>query len=166
MPSAVVNRPLTDPPAGGQGPELSPGRNPVNGRAVLRPTHPRPWSHRRSRRFGPGGFDLTVPWRYGDREDFAKSHAILLDIAPAKWGDTTSYAIRTLFLYRDSTIAKGLPYALCRVYATREGGNWVLANSLDQLTRDWRRTRYPPITFVYPMTHRFDAARARRSANL
>lgn len=120
------------------------------------------WSAGEQHRW-PGGFDLTVPWCYGGREDFANSQAIVLDIAPAKWGDTTSYAIRTLFLYQDSTMAKALPYALCRVYATREGGKWVLANSLNQLTREWRRTRYAPITFVYPPTHRFDAARARRS---
>jgi hypothetical protein len=120
------------------------------------------WSAAEQRRW-PSGFDLTVPWCYGSREDYANSQAIVLDIAPAKWGDTTSYAIRTLFVYRDSTMAKPLPYALCRVYATREGGGWVLANSLHQLTREWHRTTYAPITFVYPPTHRFDAARARRS---
>jgi hypothetical protein len=126
-------------------------------------SHPTPlWSAAEQRRW-PDAFDLTVPWCYGGREDYANSQAVVLDIAPAKWGDTASYAIRTLFLYRDSTMAKALPYALCRVYATREGGQWVLANSLGQLTDEWRRTRYPPITFVYPATHRFDADRARHS---
>ncbi len=120
------------------------------------------WSTTEQRRW-PGGFDLTVPWCYGGREDYANSQAIVLDIAPAQWGDTGSYVIRTLFLYRDSTMAKALPYALCRVYAAREGGKWVLENALNQLTREWRRTRYAPITFVYPSTHRFDAGRARRS---
>lgn len=126
-------------------------------------SHPTPlWSAAEQRRW-PDGFDLTVPWCYGGKEDYANSQAIVLDIAPARWGDTASYAIRTLFLYRDSTMAKALPYALCRVYATREGRGWVLTNSLGQLTDKWRRTRYAPITFVYPPAHRFDADRARRS---
>jgi hypothetical protein len=60
-------------------------------------------------------------------------------------------------------MAKPLPYAVCRVYAVREGGHWVLANALGQLTRQWRRTEIGPITFVYPPAHHFDRARARRS---
>src|SRR5262249_36676498 len=120
------------------------------------------WSAAEQHRW-PGGFDLTVPWCYGGKEDYANSQAIVLDIGPAKWRDTAAYAIRTLFLYRDSTMAGALPYAQCRVYAIREEGSWVLTNSLGQVTDIWRRTCYAPITFVYPPTHRFDADRARRS---
>jgi hypothetical protein len=116
------------------------------------------------RRRWPKGFDLTTPWCYGSREDFGNAHATILDIAPAAFGDTSRYAIRTLFVYRDSTMTRPLPYAVCRVYAVREAGRWVLANALGQLTRQWRRTVIGPITFVYPTAHHFDVARARRSA--
>jgi hypothetical protein len=112
----------------------------------------------------PTGFDLTTPWCYGSRQDFANTRAVILDIAPADFGDSSSYAIRTLFSYQDSTMDKPLPFAVCRVYAVRQAGRWVLANSLGQLTREWQRTRIAPITFVYPPGHRFDSGRARRSA--
>lgn len=112
----------------------------------------------------PKGFDLTTPWCYGSREDFANSQATVLDVAPASFGDTTSYSIRTLFTYRDSSMAKPLPYAVCRVYAVRQDGHWVLANALGQLTRQWQRAKIGPITFVYPPSHHFNRARAGQSA--
>jgi hypothetical protein len=121
------------------------------------------WATGEQRRW-PKGFDLTTPWCYGSREDFTHAHATILDIAPAAFGDTSSYAIRTLFAYRDSTMATPLPYAVCRVYAVRESGRWTLTNALGQLTRQWRRTVIGPITFVYPIAHRFDVTRAQRSA--
>jgi hypothetical protein len=121
------------------------------------------WTIAEQRRW-PGGFDLTTPWCYGSREDFAKSQAVILDVAPAAFGDTSSYAIRTLFSYQDSTMAKPLPFALCRVYAVRDAGHWVLANALGQLTRAWRHTQLGSITFVYPSTRRFDQGRAQHSA--
>ncbi len=122
------------------------------------------WTSREQRRW-PEGFDLTTPWCYGSREDFANSRATILDVAPASFGDTSAYAIRTLFSYQDSTMAKPLPYAVCRVYALRESGQWVLANALGQVTRQWRRTEMGPVTFVYPPTHQFNEYRARRSVS-
>jgi hypothetical protein len=112
----------------------------------------------------PTAFDLTTPWCYGSREDFANTRAVILDVAPADFGDSSSYAIRTLFSYQDSTMAKPLPFAVCRVYAVRQRGRWVLANALGQLTREWQHKRIAPITFVYPPDHHFDEGRARRSA--
>jgi hypothetical protein len=112
----------------------------------------------------PDGFDLTTPWCYGGREDFANSQATILDVAPASFGDTTSYSIRTLFTYQDSSMAKPLPYAVCRVYAVRQAGHWVLANALGQLTGQWQRARIGPITFIYPPNHHFNRVRALHSA--
>jgi hypothetical protein len=60
-------------------------------------------------------------------------------------------------------MAKPLPFAVCRVYAVRESGHWVLANSLGQLTREWRHTKITPITFIYAANHHFDRSRAQRS---
>jgi hypothetical protein len=91
------------------------------------------WSAAEQRRW-PSGFDLTVPWCYGSRDNYANSQAIVLDIAPATWGSTTSYAIRPLFLYRDSTMAKALPYVLCRVYAYgKEAAGFLQMPSINSL---------------------------------
>jgi hypothetical protein len=122
------------------------------------------WLSGEQRRW-PKGFDLTTPWCYGSREDFANSQATILDISPAAFGDANTYAIRTLFSYQDSGMAKPLPYAVCRVYAVREAGHWVLVNALGQLTREWQRGKIGSITFVYPPAHRFNRARARHSAS-
>jgi hypothetical protein len=62
-------------------------------------------------------------------------------------------------------MAKPLPYAVCRVYALRAAGRWVLANALGQLTRQWQQTRIGSITFVYPPTPRFNRARGGHSAS-
>lgn len=112
----------------------------------------------------PTAYDLATPWCYGSRDDFANTQAIVLDISPATFGDSTSHAIRTLFSYQDSTMAEPLPFAVCRVYAVRQAGRWVLANALGQLTREWQHKSIAPITFVYPPDHHFDEGRARRSA--
>jgi hypothetical protein len=113
----------------------------------------------------PTAFDLTTPWCYGSREDFGNTQAIVLDISPATFADSSSYAIRTLFSYQDSSMTEPLPFAVCRVYAVREAGHWVLANALGQLTRQWPTTKIGPITFIYPPEHLFDQRRARRSAS-
>jgi hypothetical protein len=120
------------------------------------------WSSDEQHRW-PDGFDLTTPWCYGSKEDYSHAQATVLDIAPIRFDDSSAYAIRTLFQYQDSTMPKPLPVAVCRVYGVREGSRWVLTNALGPLTRDWKRTRLGPITFIYPISHRFDPERARRS---
>jgi len=60
----------------------------------------------------------------------------VVDLAPAIGLDST-YLIRTL-VGRVSDPGQDLqPLALYRVYATREGGRWVLANALPRVTRRW-----------------------------
>src|SRR6059058_2032005 len=56
------------------------------------------------------------------------------------------------------------PLAVYRVFATREGGRWVLANALPRLTQRWQRETIGRITFVFPPTHRFVRARAEATA--
>src|SRR5438445_101184 len=56
------------------------------------------------------------------------------------------------------------PLALYRVYATREGGRWVLANALPRVTRRWNHETIGRVTFVYPPTRRFVRARAQATA--
>jgi hypothetical protein len=123
---------------------------------------PKPqWSPSEQRRWPI--FDLAMPMVYQSESEFARTRAIVVEIEPAKPGDTTEYVVRTLFTRTDSAIGRELPVALIRVYAVREGGTWVLSNAVTRLTKDWRRTRVPPITFIYPPGHRLDTARARRS---
>jgi hypothetical protein len=126
--------------------------------------HSTPYWSESDQREWPKGFDLTTPWCYGSRDDFAKSQAVVLDIGPASHGDTTAYSIQTLFTYQDSSMARPLPYAVCRVYAVRQANRWLLTNALTLRTLNWQRRRFGPITFIYPSGHKFNRARATRSA--
>src|SRR2546421_5472664 len=73
----------------------------------------------------------------------------VVDLAPAIGLDST-YLIRTL-VGRVSDPGQDLqPLALYRVYATREGGRWVLANALPRVTRRWNHETIGRVTFVYP----------------
>src|SRR2546430_6746641 len=75
----------------------------------------------------------------------------VVDLAPAIGLDST-YLIRTL-VGRVSDPGQDLqPLALYRVYATREGGRWVLANALPRVTRRWNHETIGRVTFVYPPT--------------
>jgi hypothetical protein len=109
-------------------------------------------------------FDLTAPWVYFSAPGYPRPEPTVLSIEPAEPGRDDVYVIRTLFTTTDSLTHGVLPVALNRVYAVREDGRWVLANALPRLTAGWSRARRGVITFVYPPTHRFDAARAERSA--
>ena len=84
--------------------------------------------------------------------------ATVVDLGPDVPGDTTTYVVRTLFT-RDA-----VPVALVRVYAVRDGARWALANALPRITRDWTRADVGQVTFVYPPSHRYDSAAARRAA--
>src|SRR5438094_585476 len=87
----------------------------------------------------------------------------VVDLAPAIGLDST-YLIRTL-VGRVSDPGQDLqPLALYRVYATREGGRWVLANALPRVTRRWNHETIGRVTFVYPPTRRFVRARAQATA--
>ncbi|HEX9728081.1 MAG TPA: hypothetical protein VGA37_06230 [Gemmatimonadales bacterium] len=99
-------------------------------------------------------YDLLSGYVYQGFSNFTVVH-----LAPAVGLDST-YLIRTLVSAVDDSTHAVRPLALYRVYVTREGGNWVLANALPRLTRHWKRERSGPITFVYPPTHALDRGRA------
>jgi hypothetical protein len=67
-------------------------------------------------------------------------------------------------LYRIDTIwtnaVSPLDGMIETVYATRENDQWVFLGAININTRDWRRTEYGPITYVYPRTRTFDSTRA------
>ena len=85
--------------------------------------------------------------------------AVITDVRPARPGDTVEYVVKTLFS-RDSGRT---PIALLRVYAIREEGRWVFANSLPRATADWRRETVGPFTYVIQPGYAFSIARARRA---
>ncbi len=114
------------------------------------------WSPSERARWPTG--DLLCGFVYQGFPDYT-----VVDLVRAVGLDST-YLVRTLV---GSTADSGrviLPVALYRVYATREGGRWVLANALPRVTRDWRHETVGRITFIFPPTHAFDRRRAERSA--
>jgi hypothetical protein len=98
--------------------------------------------------------DLLCNYVYQGFSKFTVVH-----LAPAVGGDS-SYLIRTLVASVSDPGQDVQPLALYRVYATREGGRWVLANALPRLTSGWTHATIGRITFVFPPTHRFARARA------
>jgi hypothetical protein len=91
------------------------------------------------------------------------SRFTVVHLAPAVGLDST-YLIRTLVGRVSDPGRDILPLALYRVYATREGGRWVLANALPRLTRRWNHVTIGRITFVYPPTRGFARVRAQATA--
>jgi len=87
----------------------------------------------------------------------------VVHLAPAIGLDST-YLIRTLIASVSDSSQDVKPLALYRVYATREGGQWVLANALPRLTRRWNSERVGRITFVFPPTRAFSRPRAEKTA--
>lgn len=108
-----------------------------------------------------------VRWRIADLlcsyvyQGFSKFTVVHL--APAVGLDST-YLIRTLVARVSDAGQDVQPLALYRVYATREGGRWVLANALPRLTRRWNHETIGRMTFVFPLTQRFVRARAESTA--
>ena len=100
--------------------------------------------------------DLLCSYVYQGYSGFTVVH-----LAPAIGLDST-YLIRTLVGSVSGQDVR--PLALYRVYATREGGRWVLANALPRLTRRWNHETIGRITFVYPPKRRFVRARAQATA--
>jgi hypothetical protein len=72
--------------------------------------------------------------------------------------------IRTLIASVSDSSQDVKPLALYRVYATREGGRWVLANALPRLTRRWNHETIGRITFVFPPTRALARSRAEKTA--
>jgi hypothetical protein len=114
------------------------------------------WSAR-ERSKGPL-FDLVAPYVY---QGF--SHFTVAQLARAV-GLPNTFVIRTLVAAVDDATLDARPLALYRVYATVEGGRWVLANALPRSTRFWRKETIGRITFVYPPAHPFRPSRARATA--
>ncbi|HWO94436.1 MAG TPA: hypothetical protein VNL92_06700, partial [Dehalococcoidia bacterium] len=104
------------------------------------------------------GADLLCSFVYQGFSNFTVLH-----LAPAVGLDST-YLIRTLVARVSGPERAVWPLAVYRVYATREGGRWVLANALPRLTRRWHRETIGRITFVFPPTRSFVRARAESSA--
>lgn len=102
--------------------------------------------------------DLLCSFVYQGFSKFTVVH-----LAPAVGFDST-FLIRTLVAGVSEPGQDVQPLALYRVYATREGGRWVLANALPRLTRGWNHETIGRITFVFPPTRAFARARAQATA--
>ncbi len=87
----------------------------------------------------------------------------VVHLAPAIGLDST-YLIRTLVASVADSSQDVKPLALYRVYATREGGQWVLANALPRMTRRWNHETIGRITFVFPPTLALARSRAENTA--
>lgn len=87
--------------------------------------------------------------------------ATVLSIQLAHPGATDEYVVRTLFASVDGPAKDAKPIALTRVYVIRESGQWVFANALPRLTRDWKRHVIGHITYIVQPGHNFDAGKAR-----
>jgi hypothetical protein len=104
------------------------------------------------------GFDLLSGYVFQGFTNFTVVH-----LAPAVGLDST-YLIRTLISSVHDSGHEVKPLALYRVYATREAGQWVLANALPRLTRTWRHETIRRVSFVHPPAIPFDRRRAETSA--
>ena len=102
--------------------------------------------------------DLLCSYVYQGFSNFTVVH-----LAPAVAFDST-YLIRTLVARVSDPGQDVQPLALYRVYATREGRRWVLANALTRLTRRWNHEMIGRITFVFPPGRRFARPRAEATA--
>lgn len=91
--------------------------------------------------------------RVGDltSEAYQGFPATIVSLAPDGAGDTT-YVVRVLYAYADSTGQSISPLALQRLYAIRESGapfNFRLSGTLPRLTREWQRRTEGRVTFWY-----------------
>ena len=114
------------------------------------------WSSAEQRRWSR--YDLLAGYAY---QGFP---ATVLSIQPAQQGAADEYVVRTLFASAIGPAKDVKPIALTRVYAIREGGNWVFANALPRLTRDWKRRPVGHIKYIVQPGHRFDERKARSAA--
>ena len=84
------------------------------------------WSSSEQRKWP--AYDLTAGVAYKGMP------ATVLDIRPAGNGE---FIVKTLFASVSNQVIR--PVALTRVFAVREGEQWVFANAMARLTRGWRR---------------------------
>ena len=112
------------------------------------------WSAAEQRKWSPR-YDIAGAYAY---QGFP---ATVLSIEPARPSATDEYVVRTLFSSTDGPANDVKPVALTRVYAIRENGNWVFANALPRLTRDWQRHQVGPINYIVQPGHRFDERKAK-----
>ena len=87
--------------------------------------------------------------------------ATVISIQPAQSGAPDEYVVRTLFASVNGPAKDAKPIALTRVYAVRESGQWVFANALPRLTRDWKRHVVGHITYIIQPGHKLDEGKAR-----
>jgi hypothetical protein len=113
------------------------------------------WSAEEQRRWPQ--YDLTASIAY---HGFP---ATVLEIRSAAPEAPGGYVVKTLFASAAGPDRGIRPIALTRVYAIREGGQWVFSNALTHLTRDWRREAVGPITYVLEPGYPFDRDRAGRA---
>ena len=106
-------------------------------------------------------FDLAMGMVYDNDEQYHRTNATVFEISPSR-PDSSEYVIRTHFT-RPETATDAERTAIVRVYATRENGQWVLANALPRMTEDWKRTTFEQITYVYPPEYQVDTTRARQA---
>lgn len=102
--------------------------------------------------------DLLCSYVYQGFSKFTVVH-----LAPAIGFDRT-FVIRTLVAGLSDPGQDVQPLALYRVYATREGGRWVLANALPRLTHGWKHETIGRLTFVFPPGRDFARVRAQATA--
>jgi len=87
--------------------------------------------------------------------------ATVLSIQLAHPGAPDEYVVRTLFASVDGPAKDAKPMALTRVYAIRENGQWVFANALPRLTRDWKQHLIGHINYIVQPGHSFNEGKAR-----
>ncbi len=114
------------------------------------------WSRVEQQQWPTG--DLLCPYVYQGFTNFTLVH-----LAPAT-GLESTYLIRTLVATVSDSSQDVKPLAFYRVYATRQGGQWVLANALPRVTRAWNHATIGRITFVFPPNRAFSRSRAERTA--
>jgi hypothetical protein len=105
-------------------------------------------------------FDLTAPFVYQFNLDSLPPGQKPVVLSIEREGEL--YSIRTLF-FRVLSGEEPVPWAIVRVYAQFEEGNWKLRNALGVHTAHWNRPAIGRITFVTPPGHQIDIALARRS---
>ncbi len=93
---------------------------------------------------------------------------LLVEAVPLVAGSSDRWLLRTVYVGGGSTARPGL-FGMERSYIVREVDKdgrhrWVLASPLPFETAGWRRVRVGLIEYVVHPTHRFDAARARGTA--
>jgi hypothetical protein len=102
------------------------------------------------------GYDLTASLAYQGMP------ATVLEITPAD-STESAFVVRTLFASAAGAERTVRPLALTRVWAVREGGEWVFANALPRLTESWTREVVGPITYLIHPNVAFSSARAVRA---